>query len=116
MKEQGALYPLKGVFPFTGYLHPPSPLLVTVEAHSGVKAFLRVKWHPGEGEPAPTPWGSEYSLGRMVLYRFFRTSPGMLYSFGSTKFMGISCRRRMWGCEERWVDLSACIHSTNTDY
>jgi hypothetical protein len=39
--------------------------------------------------PSP-PWGSRYSLGRMVLYRFFRTSPGMSYSFGSTKFMGIS--------------------------
>lgn len=79
------------------------------------------------------PQGSEYSLGRMVLYRFFRTSPGMSYSFGSTKFMGISCRGT-WGCEELWAGshrclnpgaavpltsstgtgLSACSHSTNT--
>lgn len=75
----------------------------------------RYPWRPALGQRSHLQRVSsspvlcnEYSLGRMVLYLFFRTSPGMSYSFGSTKFMGISCRKRTRGCEQGCVDLQRC--------
>ena len=119
--------------PFTGHptLHPfSSPR----RPSCWVTVFFQGEGAPGEAPPShPLPRGSEHLLGRMVLYRFFRTSPGMSYSFGSTKFMGISCGRTQ-RCE-RWgagphrrltpgaagpptscpgAGRSACVHSPFT--